>query len=99
MVQAMANIIKRVWRQNKFVQIDDLKGMLFQAEQAGHTFEISGIDEDKIETALICCAYAIENASEPVIKYLSGNKPLDQAESIAYDAVLALPPVQETKEN
>ena len=42
----MANIIKRVWRQNKFVQIDDLKGMLFQAEQAGHTFEISGIDED-----------------------------------------------------
>lgn len=61
--------------------------------------KISGIDEDKIETALICCAYAIENANEPVIKYLSGNKTLDEAESIVYDAVLALPPVQESKEN
>ena len=41
----MANIIKRVWNQNRMVQIEDLKGMTFQAEQAGHTFEISGIDD------------------------------------------------------
>ena len=61
--------------------------------------KISGIDEDKIETALVCCAYAIENAAEPVIKYLSGNETLDEVESIVYDAILALPPVQESKEN
>ena len=42
----MANIIKRVWNQNRMVQIEDLKGMTFQAEQAGHTFQISGIDDD-----------------------------------------------------
>ena len=42
----MANIIKRVWNQNKMVLIEDLKGMAFQAEAEGHTFEISGIDDD-----------------------------------------------------
>ena len=39
------NVIKRVWNQNRMVNIEDLKGMAFQAEQAGHTFEISGIDD------------------------------------------------------
>lgn len=39
------NIIKRIWNQNKMVQIEDLKGMAFQAEDGGHTFEIYGIDE------------------------------------------------------
>lgn len=48
----MANIIKRVWNQNRMVQIEDLKGMTFQAEQAGHTFQISGIDDDGNTVAL-----------------------------------------------
>ena len=34
------------------VQIEDLKGMTFQAEQAGHTFQISGIDDDGNTVAL-----------------------------------------------
>ena len=48
----MANIIKRIWNQNRMVQIEDLKGMTFQAEQAGHTFQISGIDDDGNTVAL-----------------------------------------------
>lgn len=41
----MNNIIKRVWNQNRLVNIEDLTGMAFQAEIGGHTFEISGIDD------------------------------------------------------
>ena len=41
----MNNIIKRVWNQNRLVNIEDLTGMAFQAEADGHTFEISGIDD------------------------------------------------------
>lgn len=41
----MNNIIKRVWNQNRLVNIEDLTGMAFQAESGGHTFEISGIDD------------------------------------------------------
>lgn len=42
----MNNIIKRVWNQNRLVNIEDLTGMMFQAEADGHTFEISGVDDD-----------------------------------------------------
>ena len=42
----MSNIIKRVWNQNKMVNIEALQGMAFQAEDGGHTFEISGVDDD-----------------------------------------------------
>ena len=41
----MNNIIKRVWNQNRMVNIEDLRGMAFQAEDGGHTFEISGIND------------------------------------------------------
>ncbi|MBQ5595442.1 MAG: hypothetical protein IIW74_01065 [Rikenellaceae bacterium] len=41
----MNNIIKRTWNQNRMVNIEDLRGMAFQAESGGHTFEISGIDD------------------------------------------------------
>ena len=41
----MSNIIKRVWNQNRMVTIEDLRGMAFQAEDGGHTFEISGIND------------------------------------------------------
>ena len=41
----MNNIIKRVWNQNRMVNIEDLCGMAFQAESGGHTFEISGVDD------------------------------------------------------
>ena len=84
--------------------IDSTKQNIIMADMSKNSFDriqikISGIDDDKIETALVCCAYAIENAAEPVIKYLSGNETLDEVESIVYDAILALPPVQESKEN
>ena len=46
------NIIKRVWNQNKMVNIEDLSGFAFQAEDGGHTFEISGIDADGNTVAL-----------------------------------------------
>lgn len=39
------NVIKRVWNQNRMVTIEDLKGMTFQAESGGHTFQISGVDD------------------------------------------------------
>ena len=39
------NIIRRVWNQNRMVNIEDLTGAAFQAEIGGHTFEISGIDD------------------------------------------------------
>lgn len=41
----MPNIIKRTWNQNRMVQIEDLKGMAFQEESGGHTFQISGVDD------------------------------------------------------
>ena len=39
------NVIKRKWNMNSMVQIEDLTGMTFQDEAAGHTFEISAIDD------------------------------------------------------
>ena len=41
----MSNIIKRVWNQNKMVNIEALQGMAFQAEDGGHVFEISGVND------------------------------------------------------
>jgi hypothetical protein len=41
----MNNIIKRVWNQNRMVNVEDLRGMAFQAEDGGHTFEISGVND------------------------------------------------------
>ena len=48
----MNNIIKRVWNQNRLVNIEDLTGMAFQAESGGHTFEVSGIDDTGAAVAL-----------------------------------------------
>ena len=46
------NIIKRVWNQNRMVNIEDLSGMAFQAEDGGHTFVIRGIDDTGADVAL-----------------------------------------------
>ena len=46
------NIIKRVWNQNKMVNIEGLSGAAFQAESGGHTFQISGIDDTGTTVAL-----------------------------------------------
>lgn len=48
----MNNIIKRVWNQNRMVNIEGLCGMAFQAESGGHTFEISGVDDTGAAVAL-----------------------------------------------
>ena len=48
----MNNIIKRVWNQNRMVNIEDLSGAAFQAEDGGHTFQISGIDDTGATVAL-----------------------------------------------
>lgn len=42
----MNNIIKRTWNQGSMVNIEDLRGMTFQAESGGHTFVISAVDAD-----------------------------------------------------
>ena len=55
----MNNIIKRVWNQNRLVNIEDLTGMVFQAEAGGHTFEISGIDDDGNPVALSGTVYGV----------------------------------------
>ena len=46
------NIIRRVWNQNRMVNIEDLTGAAFQAEIGGHTFEISGTDDTGAAVAL-----------------------------------------------
>lgn len=46
------NVIKRIWNQNKMVNIEALQGMAFQAEDGGHTFEISGVDDHGNPVAL-----------------------------------------------
>lgn len=48
----MNNIIKRVWNQNRMVNIEDLSGAAFQAEDGGHTFAISGVDDTGAAVAL-----------------------------------------------
>lgn len=48
----MNNIIKRVWNQNRLVSIEDLTGMAFQAEDGGHTFQVSGVDDTGEAVAL-----------------------------------------------
>lgn len=40
------NIIRRTWKQGGLVNIEDLRGSAFQAEDGGHTFLISGVDEN-----------------------------------------------------
>lgn len=40
----MNNIIKRTWNRDSMVNIEDLRGMTFQDESEGHTFQISGTD-------------------------------------------------------
>ena len=42
----MNNTIKRTWNQGSMVNIEDLRGMTFQAESGGHTFVISAVDAD-----------------------------------------------------
>ena len=46
------NVIKRLWNKNALTNIEDLRGMTFQAEEAGHTFEIRGVDGDGNAIAL-----------------------------------------------
>lgn len=46
------NIIRRTWKQGGMVNIEDLRGSAFQAENGGHTFLISGVDENGNALAL-----------------------------------------------
>lgn len=48
----MNTIIKRVWNKNRMTNIEGLSGMTFQSESGGHTFEISGIDDQNNAVAL-----------------------------------------------
>ena len=48
----MNNIIERKWKQNSMVNIEDLRGMAFQAEENAHTFRIRGVDASGAEMAL-----------------------------------------------
>lgn len=46
------NIIRRTWKVGGMVNIEDLRGSAFQAEDGGHTFLISGVDENGDALAL-----------------------------------------------
>ena len=49
----MSNIIiRRTWKQGRMINIEDLRGVTFQAEEAGHTFLISAEDESGNPVAL-----------------------------------------------
>lgn len=48
----MNNIIERTWRRGGMVNIEDLRGMAFQAEELAHTFRIRGADESGEAMAL-----------------------------------------------
>ena len=40
----MNNLIERIWKQGGMVNIEDLRGTAFQAEEMAHTFRIRGVD-------------------------------------------------------
>mgnify|MGYP003319399105 CR=1 FL=1 len=40
----MNNLIERIWKQGGMVNIEDLRGTAFQAEESAHTFRIRGVD-------------------------------------------------------
>lgn len=48
----MNNIIRRTWKHGGMVNIEDLRGSAFQAESGGHTFVITGVDENGDALAL-----------------------------------------------
>lgn len=48
----MNNTIRRVWNMYSMVNIEDLRGTAFQAEDGGHTFEITGVDAGGNETPI-----------------------------------------------
>lgn len=48
----MNNIIERKWKQGGMVNIEDLRGTAFQAEELAHTFRIRGVDESGEAMAL-----------------------------------------------
>ena len=70
------NIIRRVWNQNRMVNIEDLTGMVFQAEIDGHTFEISGIDDTGAAVSLSGTVAGVfrrpDNADSPLTGSASG---------------------------
>ena len=46
------NTIRRSWNMFSMVNIEDLRGSAFQAEDGGHTFEITGLDANGNATAI-----------------------------------------------
>ena len=48
----MNNIIERKWKQGGMVNIEDLRGTAFQAEELAHTFRIRGVNESGAEITL-----------------------------------------------
>ena len=46
------NTIRRSWNMYSMVNIEDLRGSAFQAEDGGHTFEITGLDANGNATAI-----------------------------------------------
>lgn len=76
----MNNIIKRTWNQNRMVNIEDLRGMAFQAEAQGHTFEISGINDNGEAITLTGTVSGVfmrpDGSAVPLTGSISGGKAL-----------------------
>ena len=73
----MNNLIKRTWVNTHLVQLDDLTGMVFQHEDGGHTFEISGSDGSSpltLSGTVSCVFVRPDNADITIAGTISSGK-------------------------
>lgn len=74
----MNNTIRRSWNIYSMVNIEDLRGSAFQAEDGGHTFEITGLDASGNTVALSGTVAAVflrpDNTDVAISGTVSGGK-------------------------
>ena len=72
----MNNIIRRPWQQAEAQHIEDLRGVVFEAEQGAHTFEIYGVDTTGAQipfTGTVTGTFMRpDNSDEPLTGSISG---------------------------
>ena len=72
----MNNIIRRPWQQAEAQHIEDLRGVVFEAEQGAHTFEIYGVDTTGAQIPLSGTVSGTfmrpDNTDEPLTGSISG---------------------------
>lgn len=85
------NTIKRYWNQYSMVNIEDLRGLAFEAEDEAHTFVITGLDENREEVSLSGTVSAVflraDNADVTITGSVSGGKVYVTLTEQCYDVV------------